>query len=308
MPRSRSPSATRSWRSTGAALRAAHNNRPRQIRRARRPTCPPPSPRGRDRRGRRHGERHVHARRRLPLVNDLPTNDGSQSAPVDGVIPVNVCSVVVAVAGTASNSCEPSHVETNSTGAAPVTAPVTVCAVTAAIDGDANGSCLGTGSNSLPIGAPGSPGSGANVPLTFCGIEGALDGVANSPGDEPTNPVAGADSGLGHGLGLGHDVGLARPRGAGLDEPVTDQRADGGDGILGHLVPGVDRSAVAARAVHRGRGVAPGPDDAPRRTEAGHGSGRVAARLQCARHAAALRRGGGSSRRGGVHVQQPRCR
>ena len=35
----------------------------------------------------------------FPLVNDLPTSEGSQSAPVDGVIPVNACSVVVAVDG-----------------------------------------------------------------------------------------------------------------------------------------------------------------------------------------------------------------
>ena len=45
----------------------------------------------------------------FPLVNDLPTNNVSQSAPIDGVLPVNVCSIVVAVAGTASNQCEPTH-------------------------------------------------------------------------------------------------------------------------------------------------------------------------------------------------------
>ena len=52
----------------------------------------------------------------FPLVNDLPTDTVSQSAPVDGVIPVNACSVVVAVAGTASNSCEPTHLATTPTG------------------------------------------------------------------------------------------------------------------------------------------------------------------------------------------------
>ena len=79
----------------------------------------------------------------FPLVNDLPTNNVSQSAPIDGVLPVNACSIVVAVAGSASNQCEPTHLATNPTGSVPVNVPVTVCAVTAALDGNADGTCTG---------------------------------------------------------------------------------------------------------------------------------------------------------------------
>ena len=100
----------------------------------------------------------------FPQVNNLPTNSVTQSAPVDGVAPVNVCSVVVAVDGTASNSCEPAHVLSTSSGSFPVAAPVTVCAVTAAVYGTADGTCTGAGSASTPIGGPGGPGSGVTCP------------------------------------------------------------------------------------------------------------------------------------------------
>ncbi len=124
----------------------------------------------------------------FPLVNDLPTNEVSQSAPVDGVIPVNACSVVVAVAGSASNSCEPSHLATTpSTGSVPVNVPLTVCSVTAAVEGDASGTCTGAGSSTIPIGTPGSPGSGVTLPITICGIEAALGGTASAACPEPTS-------------------------------------------------------------------------------------------------------------------------
>ena len=101
----------------------------------------------------------------FPLVNDLPTNDVSQSAPIDGVLPVNVCSIVVAVDGTASNQCEPTHLSTTPTGSVPVNVPVTVCAVTAALDGTADGTCTGASTGTtLPIGTPGSPGTGHHAP------------------------------------------------------------------------------------------------------------------------------------------------
>jgi hypothetical protein len=122
----------------------------------------------------------------FPLVNNLPTNAVTQSAPIDGVIPINVCSVVIAVDGTASNSCEPAHLAPTQTGQGTLNVPVTVCAVTAALQGTATGTCTGPGGTTTSIGTPGSPGSGITAPITVCGIEGALGGTANSQCPQPT--------------------------------------------------------------------------------------------------------------------------
>ena len=123
----------------------------------------------------------------VPLTNDLPTSDASQSAPVEGVIPVNVCSVVVAVDGSASNTCEPTHVSsTTGEGSAPVFAPVSACAVTAALDGTADGTCTGTGSAFTGTGSPGDPGTGATLPVTLCGVQAALGGSASASCPQPT--------------------------------------------------------------------------------------------------------------------------
>ncbi len=123
----------------------------------------------------------------FPLVNDLPTNNVSQSAPIDGVLPVNACSIVVAMAGSASNQCEPTHLATNPTGSVPVNVPVTVCAVAAALDGTADATCTGAGTGTtIPIGTPGSPGTGITLPITLCGIEAALGGSATASCPTPT--------------------------------------------------------------------------------------------------------------------------
>jgi len=123
----------------------------------------------------------------FPLIGGLPANTLTQSAPIDGVLPVNACSIVVAIAGSATNSCEPAHIAPTQTGAGKINAPVNVCAVAAAIQGTATGTCVGAGNTGLPIGVPGSPGTGLSLPVTLCGIEGALGGTAD--GSCPTPAV-----------------------------------------------------------------------------------------------------------------------
>ena len=60
----------------------------------------------------------------FPLANDLPTSDASQSAPADAVVPVNACSVAVAVDGTASYSRVNLRTpRDHHNGTAPVSAP-----------------------------------------------------------------------------------------------------------------------------------------------------------------------------------------
>jgi hypothetical protein len=127
----------------------------------------------------------------FPLVNDLPTNNVSQSAPIDGVVPINACSIVVAVAGSASNQCEPTHLATTPTGSVPVNVPVTVCSVTAAIDGNASGVCTGASTGTtLPIGTPGSPGTGITLPITICGIQLAIGGTSSASCPTPAVTTA----------------------------------------------------------------------------------------------------------------------
>jgi hypothetical protein len=123
----------------------------------------------------------------FPLVNGLPTNTLTQSAPIDGVLPVNACSIVIAIAGSASNECAPSHIAADQTGTGKVNGPVTLCAVAAAVQGTATGTCTGAGNTGLPIGLPGSPGTGLSLPITVCGLEGALGGSAD--GSCPTPAV-----------------------------------------------------------------------------------------------------------------------
>jgi hypothetical protein len=125
----------------------------------------------------------------FPLVNDLPTSPLSQSAPIDGVLPVNACSLVIAIVGTASNTCEPSHIAPTQTGTGKVNVPVNVCALAAAVQGTATGTCVGAGNTGLPIGIPGGPGTGVSLPITLCGLEGALGGTANGSCPNPTAPV-----------------------------------------------------------------------------------------------------------------------
>jgi hypothetical protein len=127
-----------------------------------------------------------------PLVDGLPVNSLTQSAPIDGVLPVNACSIVIAIAGSASNECEPTHVAPTQSGTGKINAPVTLCAVAAAVQGTATGTCTGSGNTGLPIGLPGSPGTGLSLPITLCGIEGALGGTADGSCPTPTvtAPVA----------------------------------------------------------------------------------------------------------------------
>jgi hypothetical protein len=125
----------------------------------------------------------------FPLVNGLPANTLTQSAPIDGVLPVNACSIVVAVAGSASNECEPAHIAPTQTGTGKINAPVNVCAVAAAVQGTATGTCTGAGNTGLPIGLPGSPGTGVSLPVTLCGIEGALGGTADGSCPTPSVPA-----------------------------------------------------------------------------------------------------------------------
>jgi hypothetical protein len=122
----------------------------------------------------------------FPPVNDRPTNSVTQSAPIDGVLLVNACSIVVAVDGSASNHCEPAHEAPTQTGSVPVNAPVLVCSITAAIEGIARAVCTGAGGPGLPIGTPGSPGTGLTIPITVCGIEAVLDGRAGAACPNPT--------------------------------------------------------------------------------------------------------------------------
>jgi hypothetical protein len=133
----------------------------------------------------------------FPLGNDLPTNNVSQSAPIDGVLPINACSIVLAVDAAASNQCEPAHLQTNPTGSVPVNVPVTVCAVTAALDGRASGTCTGAGTQVGPIGTPGNPGNpgtGVTLPVTICGIEVALGGTSTAACPQPTVSTSPATS------------------------------------------------------------------------------------------------------------------
>ena len=67
--------------------------------------------------------------------------------------------------------------------------PVTVCSVTAALDGNASGVCTGAGTTGIPIGTPGTPGTGVTVPITICGIEAALGGTASALCPQPTTPT-----------------------------------------------------------------------------------------------------------------------
>jgi len=120
-----------------------------------------------------------------PTLNGLPVDGLTQSAPIDGVLPINACSIVIAVAGTASNQCEPAHIAATQTGTAPINVPVTACAVAAAIQGTATGTCTGAGNTGLPIGLPGSPGTGVSLPITLCGIEAALGGGAAGTCPQP---------------------------------------------------------------------------------------------------------------------------
>jgi hypothetical protein len=121
-----------------------------------------------------------------PTLNGLPIDGLTQSAPIDGVLPVNACSIVIAVAGSASNQCEPAHIAATQTGTAPINVPVTACAVAAAIQGTATGTCTGAGNTGLPIGLPGSSGTGVSLPITLCGIEAALGGGAAGTCPQPT--------------------------------------------------------------------------------------------------------------------------
>ncbi len=184
-----------------------------------------------------------------------PPVTASQSAPVDGVIPVNACSVVVAVDGTASNSCEPTHVSTTTaTGSVPVFAPVTVCAVSAALDGTADGTCTGTGSTSTSTGSPGSPGTGATVPVTLCGVQAALEGSADASCPQPVTSPSTASPTSGTGT---RDARRRPPRPAGHRcrrpgrRSRARERADGGDGGVGHIVAGVDGRSAPARGRDR---------------------------------------------------------
>jgi hypothetical protein len=103
---------------------------------------------------------------------------------------------VIAVDGTASNSCEPAHEGETQTGQGTVSGPVTVCAVTAALQGTATATCTGAGGTPTSIGTPGGPGgTGGNFPVTVCGIEGALGGVANSQCPNPTVTTTPATTG-----------------------------------------------------------------------------------------------------------------
>ena len=86
----------------------------------------------------RVGEQTMRLRRVAPrwlgaLTGDLPTSDDTQSAPVDGVLPVSGCSVVVAVVGSATNSCEPDHVAQTQDGSVPVDGTVTLCSIVASV-------------------------------------------------------------------------------------------------------------------------------------------------------------------------------
>jgi hypothetical protein len=125
-----------------------------------------------------------------PTVNGLPVDGLTQSAPIDGVLPINACSIVIAIAGTASNQCEPAHIAASQTGTAPINVPVTACAIAAAVQGTATGTCTGAGSTGLPIGLPGTPGTGVSLPITLCGIEAALGGGAAGTCPQPAATVA----------------------------------------------------------------------------------------------------------------------
>ena len=86
----------------------------------------------------------------FPLVKDLPTNAITPSAQIDGVLPVNACSIVVAVDASAGSRCEPTHGAPTQTGSVPVDAPVTLCSV----EGVPSSFCTGEGDTALPNGIP----------------------------------------------------------------------------------------------------------------------------------------------------------
>ncbi len=123
----------------------------------------------------------------FPLVNDLPTNNVSQSAPIDGVVPVNVCSVVVAVDGSASNQCEPTHLASTPTGSRPGQRPGHRLRGDGGARRDRRRHLhrLPTPVVTLPIGTPGSPGTGITLPITVCGIQVALGGTASASCPSP---------------------------------------------------------------------------------------------------------------------------
>jgi hypothetical protein len=105
------------------------------------------------------------------------------------VLPVNACSILVAIDGSATNSCEPNHVAPTQTGTLPISAPATICSVTAALEGTATGTCIGAGNGGIPIGI-GAPGSGISLPITLCGIEAALGGTASAACPNPVTTLA----------------------------------------------------------------------------------------------------------------------
>ena len=97
---------------------------------------------------------------------------------------MNACSIVVAVAGSASNTCEPTHLATTTTvGSVTASVPVTVCAVAVAISGNASGTCVGSATSIG--GGGGTTGTGVSVPITICGIQAALGGTAAAPCPQP---------------------------------------------------------------------------------------------------------------------------